>query len=379
MKIKNLVMFSLVTAILLFSVVGCAQDPTGNYVKVGSNDPIKIGVMLPMTGEAASWGENSLAGITLALNEINNQGGIDGREVEIVVEDDQCTSAGVAAINKLINVDQVDVIVGPVCSAVAGPTMPIAQNAGIPVMMVGASAPDLTSIGDNIFRVYPSDALQGVISAEFMLDELKHDKVAVVYTKNDWGEGLKNVFVEEFEDLGGEVVYESGVLQDDVDFKTEITKIKNAGAEAIFVPIYPTNAIAFFKQSEELGLDLPMLGGDAFSGEEVYASGYGDGVIYSAVKIENSANFEARIHSLAGYENLELNIVTPLGYDAAMVMFEAIDAAGSTDGGDIREALRNTIYSGESNDLIQFDEVGDITQAGYEFFVIEDKEPVSYE
>jgi len=372
-------MFSLVTAILLFSVVGCAQDPTGNYVKVGSNDPIKIGVMLPMTGEAASWGENSLAGITLALNEINNQGGIDGREVEIVVEDDQCTSAGVAAINKLINVDQVDVIVGPVCSAVAGPTMPIAQNAGIPVMMVGASAPDLTSIGDNIFRVYPSDALQGVISAEFMLDELKHDKVAVVYTKNDWGEGLKNVFVEEFEDLGGEVVYESGVLQDDVDFKTEITKIKNAGAEAIFVPIYPTNAIAFFKQSEELGLDLPMLGGDAFSGEEVYASGYGDGVIYSAVKIENSANFEARIHSLAGYENLELNIVTPLGYDAAMVMFEAIDAAGSTDGGDIREALRNTIYSGESNDLIQFDEVGDITQAGYEFFVIEDKEPVSYE
>jgi len=369
-------MFSLVTAMLLFSVVGCTQSPTGEYVKVGSDDPIKIGVVLPMTGEAASWGENAFAGITLALNEVNAQGGISGQEVEVVLEDDSCSASSVAAFNKEVNVDQVDAIVGPICSAAAGPAIPIAQSANVPVMMVAASAPDLTSVGDCIFRIYPSDSLQGVVGAEYMMEELGYDKVALVYTKNDWGEGMKNVFTKSFEEMGGEIVYESGVLQTDTDFRTEITKIKNSGAEAIFAPIYPTNAVAFFKQAEELSLNLPMLGGDAWQGEEVWASGYGDGAIYSTVSIEQSNAFENKIHALPGYENLEISIAASLGYDAFMVMVEAIEDAGSTDANDIKAALRDTSYSGESNDLIQFDEIGDIASAGYDFFMIKDSESV---
>ncbi|MBU1111344.1 MAG: penicillin-binding protein activator [archaeon] len=376
MKIMNVLMFSLVTAMLLFSVVGCTQSPTGEYVKVGSDDPIKIGVVLPMTGEAASWGENAFAGITLALNEVNAQGGISGQEVEVVLEDDSCSASSVAAFNKEVNVDQVDAIVGPICSAAAGPAIPIAQSANVPVMMVAASAPDLTSVGDCIFRIYPSDSLQGVVGAEYMMEELGYDKVALVYTKNDWGEGMKNVFTKSFEEMGGEIVYESGVLQTDTDFRTEITKIKNSGAEAIFAPIYPTNAVAFFKQAEELSLNLPMLGGDAWQGEEVWASGYGDGAIYSTVSIEQSNAFENKIHALPGYENLEISIAASLGYDAFMVMVEAIEDAGSTDANDIKAALRDTSYSGESNDLIQFDEIGDIASAGYDFFMIKDSESV---
>jgi branched-chain amino acid transport system substrate-binding protein len=108
-----------------------------------TKEPIKIGVLAPLTGEAASFGQNSLAGVNLAVKEINDQGGINGRKVEIVAEDDKCSAEGVNAINKLINVDKVIGIIGPVCSASGGPSLPIAQNNGVPAIIT-ASAPHLT-------------------------------------------------------------------------------------------------------------------------------------------------------------------------------------------------------------------------------------------
>jgi branched-chain amino acid transport system substrate-binding protein len=276
-------------------------------------ETIKIGLLAPLTGEAASWGQNSLAGVTLAVKEINDKGGINGRKVEIVAEDDRCSAEGVNAINKLINVDKVIGILGPICSASGGPALPIAQNSGVPVVIVAASAPHLTKIGDYIFRVYPSDAFQGKVAAEFMFNKLSKKKVAIVYVKNDWGEGIKEVFKSRFKELGGEVVYEDGVLQDQKDFRTEITKVKANGAEALYFPVYPANGISAFKQFKELVLNIPVVGGDAFDGEEVVKSDYADGIIYTVAKINIPEDFKSKIKSLPGFENLQISIAAPFG------------------------------------------------------------------
>lgn len=364
------------TLIALLVVAGCTSTPTGNVTGPKKED-IKIGLLLPLTGEAASWGQNALAGITLATNKVNAKGGINGQKIKLIAEDDGCSPDSVSAIQKLINVDQVTAILGPICSAAAGPAVPIAQQNGVPTVMVAASAPDLTKTGDFIFRVYPSDAFQGKEGAEFIFNKLGNKEVAVVYVQNDWGEGIKNVFIQHFESLGGKVVYEAGVTQAATDLRTELTKIENSGAEVLYFPVYPNNGLAGFKAAKEMGLDLTIVGADAFAGEEVVQSGFGDGVIYSVPKIEGPDSFNAQINSVPGFADLQISIAAPLGYDAAGVMFSAIQKAG-TDRAAIKSALQQTSYPGVSTELIEFDSIGDLKSAIYEFNTIQNKESVPY-
>jgi len=341
-------------------------------------EPIKIGLIGSLSGETASWGQNALAGITLATKEINERGGINGRKVEIVSEDDKCSAEGVNAINKLINIDKVVGILGPICSASGGPSLPVAQNNGTPVVIISASAPHLTKIGDYIFRVYPSDAFQGQVGADFVFNKLGKKKVAIVYVKNDWGEAIKEVFKTKFKELGGEIVYEGGVLQDQKDFRTEIAKIKESKAEVLYFPVYPANAISAFKQIKEMNLEIPVVGCDAFDGEEVVKSGYTDGAIYTVPKVNIAEDFKSKIKSLSGFENLQVSIAAPLGYDAAKVMFLAIEKAG-VDRQAIKEALKTTSYRGVSNPLIEFDENGDLKSPAFDVKIIKDKQSMPYE
>ncbi|MBI3335780.1 MAG: ABC transporter substrate-binding protein, partial [Candidatus Portnoybacteria bacterium] len=168
--------------------------PVAQEEKKMPSEPIKLGYIGPLTGELADGGEAGLAGATLAVKEINDAGGVLGRQLELVAEDDKCSAEGVNAMNKLVNIDKVVAITGPDCSASGGPALPIAQKAGVPVVVRWASAPHLTKIGDYIFRVYPSDAFQGKFIAEFLYNDLGKKKAAVVYVKNDWGQGIHDVF-----------------------------------------------------------------------------------------------------------------------------------------------------------------------------------------
>src|SRR3989344_2278865 len=142
----------IITVAMLLSLIlaGCEANTT--TVQSNSQSTIDVGLVLPLTGEAASWGQNALAGITLATNEINGKGGINGQTVRIIVEDDRCSTDGVEAFQKLANFDKVTAILRPICSASAGPAVPIAQEAGVPVILVAASAPHLTIGKDYIFR-----------------------------------------------------------------------------------------------------------------------------------------------------------------------------------------------------------------------------------
>lgn len=374
-KICNLI--GIILLVGLFVLAGCTEgETTGQAVK--TNEPIKIGLLLPLSGEAASWGQNAIAGATLAVNEVNARGGINGRRVTFVAEDDTCVgNKGVNSMQKLVNVDQVVGIVGPICSAVGGPALPVAANANVPAIIIG-SAPHLTSIGENVFRVYPSDSFLGKAAAEFIYNDQGKRKAAIIYTQNDWGQGMYEVFKRNFEALGGEIVHTAATTQSEKDFRTELTKIQNKDADVLFFPVYPASGIAALKQMREMNLDLPIVGGDTFSAEEMYESEYAQGVYFMVSQVKSPPAFEARLKSVPGFADLQVSIAGPLGYDATRVLLEGIELAGTTEHNAVIGALKATSHNGVSSDLIEFDQVGDLKDVVAEVNIIRNNQPVKF-
>ncbi len=344
--------------------------PKDSTVLVPS-EPIKIGLTMPMSGEAASWGEGGRAGAELALKEINSKGGINGGKIELIYEDDKCNKDGVNSINKLANIDKVVAIIGPFCSAAGGPGLPIAQNAGVPVIF-SASAPHLTKIGDYVFRAYPSDAFQGKFAANYVFNNLKKSKVALLYVKNDWGQGIRDVFFKRFTELGGNIVYDEGIAQDTKDLKSFITKMKAAEPDLVYFPAYPAVGIIGLKQMKDLGFNVPVLGGDAFETNEVFNSGVAEGVMYTVGVIKNPDDFKARVKAETGSES---NIATVIVYDGVKILAKIIDAVGA-DRKNIRDALAKLSYKeGVSLPLIEFGHDHELTEAQFEVKLIKNGKP----
>ena len=337
--------------------------------------PIKIGASLPLTGEAAAYGEAVHGGVELAVKEYNDRGGINGREIQLIIEDDQCNQTGSTVFNKLVNVDKVHAIIGPLCSAAAGPGIPIAQNASVPTILVGSSAPALTSVGDYIFRVYPSDALQGKVAAEFIYNELGKETVGVVYVKNDWGQGIRDVFIKRFEELGGTIVIEESVLQESIDLRTELSKVKAENPEALYFPVYVQNAVAGLKQVKELNISVPVVAGDVLADESIFSLPEAEGVMYIQGKSENPEDFQAKVKELTGDEP---NSITPYFYDAANVLLSVIEDVG-TNPEDIKRGLQE--FSTDTSiavPRISFDEVGDLEGAEVAIKLVRDGQSVDY-
>ena len=380
--------FALVGVLLATAVVtsGCylfqqpalrgESAPTPGSGGPQATGPIKIGYVGPFTGEAASLGGPGIAGAQTAVQEINDAGGVFGRQLELITEDDECSSVGVNAFTKLVNVDKVVGIVGPTCSSSAGPALPIAQQAGVPVILNWASAPNLTLIGDYIFRIYPSDAFQGRYIAEFLVNTLGKKKAAVIYVKNDWGQGLQEKFVERFTQLGGEVVFLEGVLQDSRDFRTQLGKVLTADAEALFMPTYPASAAAGLKQARELGLQIPILGGDAWDAAEVLSLPDAEGVMYSVAHLGNSPEFQQRVEAATGKKADKIS--ASMAYDGVWILVDAMRRAGTTEGPAVRDALKDTSFLGVSSELIEFDENGDLKAANFQINVVRGGAAVPY-
>ena len=319
-----------------------------------------------------------MGGLELAVKEINADGGINGREVELIIEDDKCSKDGSTVINKLSNIDKVDAIIGPICSSAAGPGLPISQAAGIPTVLIGASAPALTSVGDYIFRNNPSDTFQGAFAAKYIAETYNTPKVALLYVKNDWGQGLHDVFVAEYEKLGGEIVFKEGVAQDTSDLRTPITKLKASNPEVIYYPMYVSGGIAGLKAMKDLEVNVPVIGGDAFEAAEVLSAPEADGVFYLTGKFNKPEEFKSRVTKETGVESI--NFITPIAYDAVYVIAEAIKKAGSTDHEKIRDTLSDLVYSESiAYPIIDFDELGELKDVSLQMNQIKDGEGVAIE
>jgi branched-chain amino acid transport system substrate-binding protein len=310
---------------------------------------IKVGEYASLTGKDATFGQSSHKGAVMAFEEINAAGGVLGKKLELISEDNQSKSGESATVaKKLIAREKVVALLGEVASTRSLEVAPIAQNAKIPMIAPAATNPAVTETGDYIFRVCFIDPFQGTVMAKFAADELKVKKVAILTSvSNAYSVGLANFFRETFTKGGGTVAVEQKYSEGDKDFRAQLTAIKAADVEGVFVPGYYTEAALIVRQARDLGLTVPFFGGDGWESEKLLEIGGAalNGCYYSTHfspenKEQNVATFVQKFK--ARWKSESPDAFAALGYDAAYVLVDAIKRAGTTEGPKLRDALAAT-------------------------------------
>jgi branched-chain amino acid transport system substrate-binding protein len=328
-------------AVAVFS--GCGKSgSTGG-------ETIKVGEYASLTGKEATFGISSHEGTLLAVEQLNAAGGVLGKQVELLTEDD-LSKAGEPAtvVNKLISRDGVVAILGEVASSRSLEAAPICQQNKIPMISPSSTNPKVTETGDFIFRVCFIDPFQGTVMANFAAKTLKAKKVAVFTdVKSDYSKGLAKYFKEGFLANGGTITDELDFNGGDKDFKAQLTAIKAAGPDAVFVPGYYTDVALICIQAKQLGLNVPLFGGDGWESDQLVKIGQDavEGNYFSThyapdVATEQSKNFVAAYQKR--FAGKMPDAMAALGYDSALVLADAIKRAGATDGQKVRDALAAT-------------------------------------
>lgn len=333
----------------VLALAGCSQStaPAGGASAEAAT--IKVGEFASLTGKEAAFGQSSHKGTLLAIDELNAAGGLLGRKIEFVYEDDRSTPGESATIaKKLITRDKVVALLGEVASGRSLEAAPIAQANHIPMISPSSTNPKVTETGDYIFRVCFTDPFQGKLLAEFAQRTLKAKKLAVFSDVSaPYSVGLAQYFVAPFTAAGGQVVSEQKYTGGDKDFKAQLTAIKAHAPDAIFVPGYYTDAGLIVAQARQLGIQVPLFGGDGWEAPELLqiAGSALEGTYYSThFSPENS---DPAVQKFVAAFKAKYNGETPdamaaLGYDSAMVLADAIKRAGSTDGAKLRDAIAAT-------------------------------------
>src|SRR5215217_2967027 len=237
----------------IFMSAACVNKGGGGGT-TSTGDTIKVGVYGDLTGQTSSFGQSTKNGIQLAVDEINAAGGVGGKKIELVIEDDQGRpEQAKTVVSKLINQDKVQAIIGEVASTNSLAAAPVAQDAKIPMITPSSTNPKVTEVGDYISRVCFIDPFQGSVMAKFAANTLKAKTAAIIGDVNsDYSKGLTQFFEEEFTRLGGKVVAKEAYTQSDPDFKGQLTKIRNLNPDVIYVPGYYGQVGIIAKQAREL-------------------------------------------------------------------------------------------------------------------------------
>jgi branched-chain amino acid transport system substrate-binding protein len=341
-------------ATLLFGAFACERrDGAGGGTggSGGTTDAggtIKIGVYGDLSGQTSSFGESTRDGVRMAVDEINAAGGINGRKVEIVVEDDQGQPQQASTVvTKLINQDRVVAIIGEVASSNSLAAAPRAQEAKVPMITPSSTNPKVTQVGDYIFRVCFTDDFQGAVAAKFAANTLKARKAAVLGDFNsDYSKGMTQYFEQEFTGAGGQIVARQSYTQTDADFKGQLTNIRSAAPDVIFVPGYYGQVGVIAKQAKELGITAPLLGGDGWDSPKLFELGGAalDGA-YMVNHYSTDDPSPAVQKFVAAYKqkfNVVPDAIAALAYDAMNVLADAIRRAGSTESAKLRDAIAAT-------------------------------------
>jgi branched-chain amino acid transport system substrate-binding protein len=312
-------------------------------------DTIRVGEYASLTGKEASFGQSSHKGIVLAFEEINAAGGVLGKKIELLTEDNQTKPGESAtAAKKLIARDKVVALLGEVASGRSLEAAPVAQANKIPMIAPAATNPKVTQTGSYIFRVCFIDPFQGTVMAKFAQSDLHARKVAIVSSvSNAYSVGLAKFFRDTFTQAGGAVAVEQKYSEGDKDFRAQLTAVKAANVDAVFVPGYYTEAALIVRQARDLGIAVPFFGGDGWVADQLLEIGGEalNGCFYSThFSPENQdpavQTFVKKFKARWGNENPDA--FAALGYDAAYVLVDAIKRAGTTAGPKVRDALAAT-------------------------------------
>ena len=337
---KKKLLSGLVALMMSTSVlVGCGSSGSDSEV-------IKIGGIGPLTGSASTYGISAKEGADLFIKEINDAGGINGKKIELIFEDDQATPDGaMQAFNKWVDKDGVSAILGGVTS---GATLAIAKNSTerqIPMITPTGTEPSITNEGgDFMFRGCFIDSFQGEILAKYTTDNLNKKTAAVLYNAgSDYSIGIAKAYKETLEKNGGTVVEYLSYNDGDTDFKAQLTKIKGSNPDVIVLPDYYNVVGLIAKQARDISITSQFLGGDGWESEELVEIGGEavDGALYinhyySGDTSEIVKNF---VESYKKEYNKEPDAFAALAYDSARVLVEAIKNADSTDGTAIKDEL----------------------------------------
>lgn len=323
---------------------------SGSGGDAGGADTIRIGEFASLTGKEATFGTSSHEGTVLAIEQLNAADGVLGKQLELIYEDNRSMPGESATIaKKLITRDNVVALLGEVASGRSLEAAPIAQSSGVPMISPSSTNPAVTETGDYIFRVCFIDPFQGGLLAEFAKRTLQAKKVAILSdVAAPYSVGLGQFFRQAWLEGGGEVVAEEKYTGGDKDFKAQLTILKNAAPDAIMVPGYYTDVGLIVAQARQLGITVPLLGGDGWEAPELIQIAGAENLVGTYYSTHFSPqSTDARSQQFveaykARYNGKVPDAMAALGYDAVMVLADAIRRAGTTEGPALRDAIAAT-------------------------------------
>jgi len=332
-------------AIALLALSGCAPSQSDK-----PSDEILIGEISSITGKEAACGQSTHRGIVLAIEEANARGGgLGGRPLRLLTEDNQSKAgdSGTAA-RKLISRNKVIALLGEVASNRSLEIASIAQRSQTPMISPASTAESVTQAGDYIFRVCFLDSFQGKVMAKFARESLALNHIAILSSVSSaYSVGLTDHFKGTFVAGDGSIAAEQKFAEGDKDFRAQLTAIRASGADAIYIPAYYTETALISKQARELGLTLPLLGGDGWASPELLEIG-GDAVegIYYSAPYSSESTAPQVLEFIANYrqrwDGETPDAFAALGYDAALLLIDSLERAGTTDPAALRNAIAAT-------------------------------------
>jgi branched-chain amino acid transport system substrate-binding protein len=366
------------------AIIGVLVIATVLIVTQTKEEPkeIKIGAILPLTGDAAIYGQEIKNGIELALEEINQKGGINDTLINIIYEDDQGQARiGVSAMEKLIKTDNVPVVIGGAMSSVAVPLSSIADKNKVVLLSPTATAPVLSGISKYFFRIWPSDNYDGSFMAEFAFNSLSLRKVCILYVNTDYGKGIEEVFKREFEKLGGEILKSESYELGTTDFRTQLTKIQELKPEAIYLPGYYKEFAGILRQAKELGFRGRFLSVNSFYDPKLLeiAGDSAEGAIFTYPLYDPKCGqpiVQSFVQSFKEKYGKEPDAFAVQGYDALKIVALAIEKGGYSSK-DIQRAMSQIKDFAGVGGTMSFDQNGDVVKP-LRILTVKDGKFISY-
>lgn len=337
---------------LLVLCIGCPAPRRNNRY---------VGVILPLTGQAAAYGKSMQRGMDLALGLVNQS---TSSQMTLFYEDSQGDpKAALSAYRSLVERYKVPAILGPFTSSEAFALAPVVEQDRVVMLSTGASAPSLTNAGDYVFRIVTSDSVDGNIVARFARENLSLSKIAIAYNNNDYGVGVKDAFSQRFQEMGGKVVLADGYSANDADYRTLLTRIKSLNPDALFIVGYKEMG-KILRQARQLGITTRVLSTGLFEDPDILSSAgeSAEGVYYSFASYNPDSTAAVIQDFVAAFKqqyNLSPDILAALGYDAVRIMSKALAEPG-LHGDQIRDQLyRIQDFPGVTGET-SFDQNGDV-------------------
>lgn len=353
MNMKKMIATTAAVTLAAGSLVGCAKTESGG--DTAAADTLKIGANLELTGAVAAFGQSQLQGVKLAVEEINAEGGVNGKKIELIEQDNATKQEESTRIaTKLITQDKVHVLLGAAISSDTLAAVQIANDKKTPMLTPSATNSDVTfnskknKLNEYVFRACFTDPFQGKVMADFSTKKLSA-KNAVIYIDNssDYSKGLSKSFREAFTASGGTIVGEESYQTKDTDFKAVLTRIKTLNPDVIFVPGYYEEVGKIVKQAREMGIKAPMMGGDGWDAPQLVDIAGKDALNNTFISNHYSPEDpDPKVKKFVDAYKAKYNAVPDamavLGYDGIYMIADAVKRAGAIDKEKIKEALAAT-------------------------------------